>query len=249
MSWIERRKNTKKETDLISRKKKKLEDNLILTTPILQPSSQIPLSHLTSLEFDNIIQDVQYNNNVNDSNNVNNETDGLLYGLDEVQEIISKQFQDAESLSKPMKIGFEIELDSRLVESTFPEFQPNACDLTTIKENFRQLVNILTLPIEYGSGYWDSANASCYKKKEFTGCATVHLGCTQWDDRKWQRPENIPVKRRSEARAPINRYACMGNIILTINPQKQLVLIQGSHQQAHEHPQYRKVAFPEEAKQ
>jgi len=41
----------------------------------------------------------------------------------------------------------------------------------------------------------------------------------------------------------------MGNIILTINPQKQLVLIQGSHQQAHEHPQYRKVAFPEEAKQ
>ena len=41
----------------------------------------------------------------------------------------------------------------------------------------------------------------------------------------------------------------MGNIILTINPQQQLVLIQGSHQQAHEHPQYRKVAFPEVAKQ
>jgi len=71
-----------------------------------------------------------------------------------VQEIISKRFQDAESLSKPVKIGFELELDSRPVESTFPEFKPDTCDLTTIKENFRQLVNILALPIEYGSGYY-----------------------------------------------------------------------------------------------
>src|SRR5688572_30222028 len=73
----EKRKNTKKEIDLISRKKKKLEDNLILTTPILQPNSQIPFSHLTNLELNNIIQDAQYNNNVSNSDNVNNETDGV----------------------------------------------------------------------------------------------------------------------------------------------------------------------------
>jgi hypothetical protein len=135
--------------------------------PILQPTGQIPFSHLTNPEIDNIIQDAQYNNNVNDSNNVNNETDGLLYGLDEVQKIVSKRFQDAESLNEPVKIGFEIELDSRLVESTFPEFQPNTCDLTAIKENFRQLVNILTLPIEYGSGYyWEIRQMHLVTKKK-----------------------------------------------------------------------------------
>ena len=41
----------------------------------------------------------------------------------------------------------------------------------------------------------------------------------------------------------------MGNIILTIDPQQQRVLIQGSHLQAHEHPQYRRVIFSEAAKQ
>ncbi|CAB4442174.1 unnamed protein product [Rhizophagus irregularis] len=133
--------------------------------------------------------DVQYNNNVNDSNNANNETDGLLYGLDEIQKIISKQFQGAENL----------------------KFQPNTCNLTTIKENFHQLVNILTLPIEYGSGYyWEIRQMHLVtRKKEFTGCAMVYLGCIQREDRKWKRPQNTPVKRRSEAHAAINRYDCM----------------------------------------
>ncbi|CAB4496341.1 unnamed protein product [Rhizophagus irregularis] len=39
----------------------------------------------------------------------------------------------------------------------------------------------------------------------------------------------------------------MGNIVLTIDPQQQHILVQGSHQQAHEYPQYRKVAFSEAA--
>ncbi|PKY54194.1 hypothetical protein RhiirA4_472863 [Rhizophagus irregularis] len=158
-------KNAKKEIDPISRKKKKLEDNLILTTPIPQST----------------------------------------------------------------------ELDSRLVESIFPEFQPNTCNLTTIKENFHQLVNILTLPIEYGSGYyWEIRQMHLVtRKKEFTGCAMVYLGCIQREDRKWKRPQNTPVKRRSEAHAAINRYDCMEIF---------------SHQQTHEHPQYRKGVFLEVAK-
>ncbi|CAI2181962.1 8822_t:CDS:2 [Funneliformis geosporum] len=84
----------------------------------------------------------------------------------------TKQFQGAESLSEPVKIGFEIELDLSLIESTFPEFQPNTCDLTTIKKNFCQLVNILTFPIEYGSGYyWEIRQIYLVtRKKEFTGC-------------------------------------------------------------------------------
>ncbi|CAB4422618.1 unnamed protein product [Rhizophagus irregularis] len=117
-----------------------------------------------------------------------------------VQEIIFKRFQDAEDLNEPVILAFEIELDSRLVECIFPEFQPYVYDLEKIKKNFRQLINIFILLIEDGSG-----------------CATAYLGCTQQEDRRWHRPENLPVKRRSEAR----RYACMGNIILTIDPQQQ----------------------------
>ncbi|CAB5305488.1 unnamed protein product [Rhizophagus irregularis] len=247
----ERRKNTRKEIDPISRKKLKLEDGLIVNTPVPHQtnidSSRIPFTHLTNLELDNITQD-QHNDNIDECND---EMDGLLYGLSEIQEIISKRFQDAENLNEPVKLTFEIELDSRLVECTFPEFQPDISDIKAIKENFHQLANILILPLEYGSGYyWEIRKIHLItNKKKFTGCAMIYLGCTQREDRQWQRPENLPVKRRSEAHAPINRYSCMGNIVLTIDPQQQHILVQGSHQQAHEHPQYRKVAFPEAAKQ
>ncbi|PKY57507.1 hypothetical protein RhiirA4_510082 [Rhizophagus irregularis] len=247
------RKNVQKEIDPISRKKTKLEATL--SAPVLTISSQkninsnhinLELNDSSQHENHNIIEDDQYNNNVDD-------TDGLLYGLDEVQELISKQFQDAEDLNEPVKLAFEIELDSRLIgliECNFQEFQ-DLCDLKTIKKNFQQLVNVLLLPLEYGSGYyWEVREIHLItKKKKFTGCVTAYLGCTQQEDREWKRPENLPPKRRSEARAPINRYACMGNVILTIDPQHQRVLIQGSHLQAHEHPQYRRVIFPAAAKQ
>ena len=36
-------------------------------------------------------------------------------------------------MRKVVKIGFEIELDSRLVESTFPEFQPMHVILQQLK--------------------------------------------------------------------------------------------------------------------
>ncbi|CAG8712764.1 15844_t:CDS:2, partial [Rhizophagus irregularis] len=93
------------------------------------------------------------------------ETDGLLYGLEEVQEIISKRFQDAEDLNEPVILAFEIELDLRLVECIFPEFQPNVRD-----------IHLNT------------------RKKIFTGCATAYLGCTQREDRRYHRPKNLPVK-------------------------------------------------------
>jgi hypothetical protein len=50
----------------------------------------------------------------NDDNNVNeydDETDGLLYDLEEVQDIIFKRFQDAESLNEPVIFAFKIEFD------------------------------------------------------------------------------------------------------------------------------------------
>jgi hypothetical protein len=99
--------------------------------------------------------------------------------LEKIQDIISKRFQDAEDLNESLIFAFEIELDSRLVECIFPEFQPNVCDLGKIKKNFHQLVNIFILPLGDGSGYywevWDiHLNTG---KKMFMGCATAYLRC------------------------------------------------------------------------
>ncbi|CAG8655111.1 13101_t:CDS:2, partial [Racocetra fulgida] len=154
---------------------------------------------------------------INENDNIN----GLLYTLDEVQELVAKQFQDLEDSDEPVKLIFEIELDSKLIESVFlnREFQFDTQDPKAIKESFYQLTNILLLLFEYGS------------------------------DRQWQRPENTPVKRRSKIRSQINRYACMGNMIFTIDPQKQRAIVQCSHQLAHEHPQYRQTEFPAVAKE
>jgi hypothetical protein len=97
-----------KEIDLISRKKKKLKDDLNELVPqINTDSSRTSFSYLTNLELlNNIMQ--------NDDNNVNeydDETDGLLYDLEEVQDIIFKRFQDAESLNEPVIFAFKIEFD------------------------------------------------------------------------------------------------------------------------------------------
>ena len=85
-------------------------------------------------------------------------------------------------MNEPVKLAFEIEIDSRLirlVECNFQEFQSDLCDLKTIKKNFYQLVNVLLLPLEYGSGYyWEVRKIHLITKKKFTGCVTAYLECT-----------------------------------------------------------------------
>ncbi|GBB86228.1 hypothetical protein RclHR1_12670001 [Rhizophagus clarus] len=149
-------------------------------------------------KFCNITEEEHDNVNINE---YNDNADRLLYSLSEVQEIISKQFQRVEESNEPVKLAFEIELDSRLVECIFPEYQPDICDLETIKKNFQQLVNVLILSLKYRSGYyWKMRQIHLItRKKKPTGNATAYLGC--------------------------------------------------SHEQAHEHPQYRKVVFLAAAKQ
>ncbi|CAG8836215.1 16639_t:CDS:1, partial [Racocetra persica] len=68
---------------------------------------------------------------------------------------------------------------------------------------------------------------------------TAYLGCTMRDDRAWKRPNDQPPKRRSEARAPIERYECAGNIRITMFVEEQYAIIQGNHQVVHEKPKYR----------
>ncbi|KAF0552568.1 ATP-dependent DNA helicase pif1 [Gigaspora margarita] len=241
----------------MSNKKKQLEVNSIAQTSnssqsnsyymnIEQDSSSDELSS-GSLHEDNLQDNENIVNIINQFNNNNNR---LLYNLDEVEEIISRQFQDAENLNEPVNIAFEIELDSGLIESTLPESWLNIHNPKDIKKSFHQLINIVLLPLEHGSGYyWEVRKIYLNtRKKEFTGCVTAYLGCAQREDRKWQRPEDQPIKRRSEAHTPIEQYNCIGKIILTIDPQQQQVIVQGTHQQMHVHPQYRKIEFPEAAK-
>ncbi|CAG8786785.1 877_t:CDS:2, partial [Cetraspora pellucida] len=87
------------------------------------------------LHEDNVQSD-QDIDNIDEFNNI----DGLLYNLDEIQELVSNHFQDAEKLNEPVKINFEIELDSALIESIFPEFILETQDFETIKESFYQLI-------------------------------------------------------------------------------------------------------------
>ena len=105
--------------------------------------------------------------------------------------------------------------------------------------------------IESGSGYyWEIRNIRlCTRHKQLTYSAIIYLGCTMRDDRAWQRPEDQPVKRRSEARAPITRYSCAGNIKLFIDISEKRATVNVHHQIQHERPTYRQVIFPIEAKE
>jgi hypothetical protein len=182
------------------------------------------------------------------------DTTELLYNLGEVQQLVRSQFQKAENSREPTILAFEVELNLQLMESVSLHewtLQPEMIDDTPTLTKVRKLAKVLLLPVEYGSGYyWEIRNMYLNRRnKNLTGCATVYLGCTLREDREWHRPEDQPVRRRSEARTPIKRCNCMGSVTLTIDILTHHVLVEGNHQLAHEHPQYRQMNFPEAAKQ
>ncbi|CAG8810781.1 8143_t:CDS:2 [Gigaspora margarita] len=120
-------------------------------------------SDLIDLELDDNISQELFLESL-EKINENDNTNGLLYILDKVQELVAKQFQDLEELDELVKLIFKIELDSRIVESVFlnQKFQSDTQDLKAIKESFHQLTNILLLPFEYRSNYyweWQAFNS------------------------------------------------------------------------------------------
>jgi hypothetical protein len=265
----ESRKNKRQETDLISRKRAKLASNQnkqpSTSNSLSRENSSNSFSHLDGI-FEDLelvaessfleeqLPDAPSANTQGMQNPDDNDMGELLYNLDEVQELVARKFQVAENFGEPATFVFEIELDSKLLESVLlsqEKIQQNMSELTTIKDNFHQLTNVLLVPFELGSGYyWEVRQLYLNtRKKEFTCCATAYLGCTQREDREWQRPEDLPKKRRSEVRPQIKRHACMGKIKLIMDPQKQRVLVDGTHLHAHEHPQYRRAEFPAAARQ
>ncbi|CAG8833903.1 22781_t:CDS:2, partial [Racocetra persica] len=136
--------------------------------------------------------DLDHDKNVDEF--INN--DGLLYNLDEVEELISNRFQDAEKSNKSVKVFFEIELDSDLIESIFPESWLDIHDFKTIKGSFHQLIRVVVLLLEYGSCYyWNISKIYPNKRmNKFTGCVTTYLECAQCNNRDWQRSNNQPIK-------------------------------------------------------
>jgi hypothetical protein len=186
-----------------------------------------------------------------DASNIQVENNrALLYELNEVYNVVLRQFEHATAFNEPVDHTFEIELDAELMDiaSIIPQL---ADDRKTIREKYRELSKFLIWPIESASGYyWEIRNIYlCTRHKQLTHSANIHLGCTMRDDRAWQRPEDQPVKRRSETRAPINRYNCAGNITLTVDIKAKRATVDIHHQVQHEHPTYRQASFPNEAKE
>lgn len=174
----------------------------------------------------------------------------LLYELDEVHQIVSKEFEEERISNEPVKFSFEIELDSAFSEILQLD-QQSTTDLKAFEKRFQEVAEILIVPIEAGSGYyWETRKIYLNtKKKELTGHAVVYLGCTQRSDRAFQRPEDQEIKRRSESRIPISRYECSGSIKLYIHPDEKRVIVQVDHKVAHQHPDYKRIEFPIKAKE
>jgi hypothetical protein len=196
------------------------------------------------------ILDLSSDENVDESNiQIAENPDALLYELNEVYDVISNEFEQA-TFDEPVDFTFEIELDTDLMEIASIS-QQLAGDRKAIKDKFRELSKYLIWPIEFGSGYyWEIRNIHlCTKQKQLTYSAHIYLGCTMRDDRAWQRPEDQPVKRRSEARAPINRYSCAGNVKLLIDIIEKRATVNVHHRVQHEHPTHRQVSFPDEARE
>jgi len=172
-----------------------------------------------------------------------------LYEINEVYDVISQAFEEARSSEEPVECTFEIELDAELMEiaSAVEQFS----DVKMIKDKFRELSRFLIWPIESGSGYyWEIRKIHLRTRhKQLTHSAIMYLGCTMREDRAWQRPEDQTVIRRSETRAAIKRYNCAGSIKLSIDVANRRAVVNIYHRLQHEHPTYRQILFPDEAKE
>jgi len=122
--------------------------------------------------------------------------ESLLFKLDEVHQIVSKEFEEEKISNEPVKFSFEIEMDPALSEILLLD-QQSTTDLRSFEKHFQEVANILIVPIESGSGYhWETCKIYLNtKKKELIGHAVVYLGCAQRSDWAFQRSENQEVRR------------------------------------------------------
>ncbi|CAG8725221.1 14931_t:CDS:2 [Cetraspora pellucida] len=95
-------------------------------------------------------------NNASDTenNHYNDDKSEFLYSIDEIEEYIRTKFHNLENNDKPVKISFEIELNSQLVKYSACDLQSESLDLEVIKNNFHLIAKIIIITIESGSNYY-----------------------------------------------------------------------------------------------
>jgi len=153
------------------RKAKETENDHYRNIPLSRSSSSSSTSYINNSlsdlqlfpESDNLALESNVNltpSEIADESDIQIEDnpDALLYELNEVYDVISRQFEQAEAFNEPVNYTFEIELDAELIDiaSSIPSL---ADDRKAIKNKFRELSNFLIWPIESASGYyWEIRN-------------------------------------------------------------------------------------------
>ncbi|CAG8816304.1 13433_t:CDS:2, partial [Cetraspora pellucida] len=167
------------------------------------------------------INELQYENKGDECDNQDdNSLKVLRYDLDEMQEVTAKIFKEAEAQNESIKFIYEIEIDQDILSTvSLTKLDLDSNNLKTIENRFLQLAYAFIVPLKLGSGYY-------------------------WE----KKIDSQPSKRVSEAHAPIERYACLGNIKLTIIPEEQYILVQGHHNVTYTKPTYWQIEFPIEAR-
>jgi len=184
------KKNKPEKKDLVTRKKAKLESSQSTsssTASVSLVNSTMEnldlLSEAGSFLEEQSTDVLQPEENIDGTNNnQDGDVDGFCYSLNEVQEYVERQFHDAETLGEPTRLAFEIELESELLaDVALDQENLQSLDQKKIKENFKELTRVLLVHLEAGSGYyWESRILHLNsRKKEFSGCATAYLRCTQ----------------------------------------------------------------------
>ena len=170
----------------------------------------------------------------------NDEVD-VLYELAELEELVTRHFANVDE-NEGVNFSEYFEFDDELLDhSQLTDDQNN-----TEEDRMRSIMYYFLLPIEAGTRYyWEIRKIYLHKKN--SGQATVYLGCTQRIDRKLACPDSRSAKRISEARPPIDRYACKGRIVINIDFNIHRAKVTICHLIPHELPTYRENKIPERA--
>ncbi|CAG8522783.1 14992_t:CDS:2, partial [Cetraspora pellucida] len=171
--------------------------------------------------------------------------EGLSYDLCDLEDAVLTNFRDSEDKNAEVEFSIIIKIEKELVN----EVLSSEFDHNKEVEKFHNIVNVLVMPLQAGSGYyWELQKLYINKKNgQYIGCATANLGCTQRLDRQYKSPDNRPTKRVSEARPAIERYPCNGSITIKMDLCEQRATLLIKHLVAHAHPSYRDTNLPTNA--
>jgi len=194
----------------------------------------------TTQEFSN--QPEYYADDTVNTEEIRDDEDDVLYEFAELEELVITQFANVDE-NEGVNFSGIFEFDDELLDHSqvLTNDQSN-----TEEDRVRGIMYYFLLPIEAGSRYyWEIRKIYLHKKN--SGQATVYLGCTQRIDRKLAYPDSRSAKRISEARPPIDRYACEGKIVINIDINTHRAKVTICHRITHERPTYRENKIPERA--